>query len=641
MFKNLLSNLPFNPSLLDQVSFYYGRLRSEAAIRRLGFVLIVAAMVVQFIATLYPPQQSLAASPNDVLDGITDKDSILKAWDANTHHIKDVYSKFGITKQNIADIKGQATNSTVNSTANDYWSTGFLPLDNFGINSDDWGERTVDISPNLTVYERPLHAWDTHGSSAYPAFHGKNQYGVDFWILKTCGNPTFTGSYLPNPPKPKLEVHKTLLTSNVVHRGDIVKFRLEYRNLNRGSLATHFKLRDSLSSNFELVSLDDLNYHSGNTVGVDYKGAIGYTASPRVRTVTVKVRTTAANQSTICNSATVSSDQDSDTSEKPCVTVIVPAAAPPPVAPSPTPTPPPPTIVNAPSGYCIASSSFISGSNKDFTLRTEAYVQAGTAVTGYEYDVDSNGSIDSKDASTQATYEKQFKGLGNGSHTILVYVDIKNAAGQVIQTKACQAQITIAEDARVVLSKSVANITHGNDANNTTVKNGDVLEFKLITQNVTASDYKNYNGEDYLGSVLQYADLVDPSQINLQDMTLDSQNYLHWKLPNLTANSSDIKTIKVKVKDQIPVTNTPSKLSPDYNCSFTNNYGNAVSINVSCPVAKSVEQTATTLPNTGPGTTIAIGAIVAVVAGYLFSRSRIMAKELLIVRDEYLSSGGF
>src|SRR4051812_1566367 len=114
MFKNLLSNLPFNPSLLDQVSFYYGRLRSEAAIRRLGFVLIVAAMAVQFFAALYPPQQSLAASPNDVLDGITDKNSILKAWDANTHHVRDIYSKFGITRQNIADIKGQSTNSTVN-----------------------------------------------------------------------------------------------------------------------------------------------------------------------------------------------------------------------------------------------------------------------------------------------------------------------------------------------------------------------------------------------------------------------------------------------------------------------------------------------------------------------------------------------
>jgi hypothetical protein len=163
----------------------------------------------------------------------------------------------------------------------------------------------------------------------------------------------------------------------------------------------------------------------------------------------------------------------------------------------------------------------------------------------------------------------------------------------------------------------------------------------LVTKNVTSTNYKNYEGQDYLGSVLQYADVVDPSQITLQDMNLDSQNNLHWKIPNLAAQTSDVKTIKVKVKDVIPNTNTPSKLSPDYNCSFTNDYGNEVTMNVNCPAAKSVEQAATALPNTGPGTTITIGAIIATVAGYLFSRSRIMARELLIIRDEYQSSGGF
>jgi hypothetical protein len=646
MFKKLLSNLPFNPSLLDEVSFYYGRLRKEAAIRRLGFALMAAAMVVQFIAALYPPQQSLAASPNDILNGITDKDSILKAWDANTHHARDVYSKFGITRQNIADIRGQNTNSTVNSTARDYWSVGYLPLSNFGISSNKWGERDIDAN-GAKIYQRPLHAWDTNGSSSYPAFHGVNSHGVDFWILKTCGNPTFIGSYLPSPPKPNLTVHKTLLTNSVVHRGDTVKFRLEYQNTRQDSLATHFKLQDSLNSNFEFVTLDDMSSRSGNNLEIARSGHLGHTANPYVSTLTVRVKSTAVNQSTICNSATVSSDQDSATSEKPCVTVIVPAVAPPPpppTTPRPSPTPPPPPaapVIIPPEGYCIASSSFISGSNRDFVVRTESYVQSGTQVTSYSFDVDANGTIDAKEASSQATYEKQFKGLSPGAHTVLVYVDLKNSTGQTIQTKACQAQINIAEDARVILSKSVVNTTKGGDANKTTVSNGDILEFKLVTQNVTSTDYKDYNGQDYLGSVLQYADLVDSSQVSLQDMTLDSQNYLHWKIPNLAANSSDVKTIKVKVKDTIPVTNTPSKLSPDYSCSFTNNYGNEVLINVNCPAAKAVEQAATALPNTGPGTTVAIGAIVATIAGYLFSRSRVMARELLIVRDEYLSSGGF
>ena len=637
MFKKLLSNLPFNPSLIDQVSFYYGRLRQESAVRRLGFALMLAAMVVQFIAALYPPQQSLAASPNDVLDGITNKNSILSAYDANTHHVRDIYSKFGITRANIAAISGQSTNATVHSTARDYWSVGYLPLSNFGISSNRWGERTINAN-GTTIYQRPLHAWDTNGSSSYPAFHGVNSHGVDFWILKTCGNPTFVGPYLPQPPRPNLTVHKTLLTSSTVHRGDTVKFRLEYQNTKPDSLATNFKLSDTISSNFEFVSLDDMSSHSGNTVQINRSGHLGYTPNPYVSTLTVRVRNSAANHSSICNSATVSSSEDSATSERPCVTVIVPQ----PTAPAPPPSPISSTpVVNAPAGYCIASSSFVTGSNKDFIVHTAAYVQSGTSVAAYEYDVDANGTIDAKDSTTLSNVDKHFTGLKPGQHTVLVFVDLKNSAGQTIRTQACQAQINIAEDARVNLTKSVANITRGGDANNTTVRNGDILEFKLVTTNVTSSDYKNYNGQDYLGSVLQYADLVDPSQLSLQDMTLDSQNYLHWKLPDLAGNTSDVKTIRVKVKDNIPITNTPSKLSPDYSCRFTNDYGNEVTMNVDCPAAKSVEQAATTLPNTGPGTSLFIGAIVATVAGYLFSRSRIMAKELMIVRNEYLSSGGF
>jgi hypothetical protein len=638
MFKKLLSNLAFNPSLLEEVSFYYGRLRKEAVIRRLGFALMLAAMAVQFIAALYPPQQSLAASPNDILDGITDKNSILRAYDANTHHVRDIYSKFGITRANIAAISGQGTNSTVHTSARDYWSVGYLPLSNFGISSNRWGERTVNAN-GVTIYQRPLHAWDTHGSSSYPAFHGVNSHGVDFWILKTCGNPTFVGSYLPQPPKPNLTVHKTLLTNSTVHRGDTVKFRLEYQNTVPDSLATNFKLTDSLNDNFEFVSLDDISSRSGNSVQINRSGHLGYTPNPYVSTLTVRVRSTTGNQTTICNAATVSSSEDSATSEKPCVMVVVPQTqSPPPPASPPT---APPTAPSAPSGYCVASSSFIANSNKEFVVRTETYVQSGTSITAYEYDIDANGTVDSRDLTTLATFDKQFSGQKPGQHTVLVYVDLKNSAGQTIQSKACQTQINIAEDARINLTKSVANITRGGDANNTTVRNGDILEFKLITSNVTSSVYKNYNGQDYLGSVLQYADLVDPSQLSLQDMKLDSQNYLHWTIPALAAQSSDVKTVKIKIKDNIPLTNTPSKLSPDYSCHFSNDYGNEVTINVDCPAAKSVEQAATSLPNTGPGASIVTGAVVAAMAGYLFSRSRIMSKELLVVRNEYLSSGGF
>jgi hypothetical protein len=648
MFKKLLANLPFNPSLIDQVSFYHARLRQEVVIRRLGFVMMVAAMMVQFIATLYPAQPSLAASPNDVLDGITNKNSILNAWDSNAGNIRAIYGKFGITRENIAHISGQKPNATVRSTSgNNFWSVGRLPLNAFGISSNKWGERTLNAN-GVTIYQRPLHAWDSAASSSYEAFKGVNSHGKTFWILKTCGNPTFVGSYLPAPPKPKLTVHKTLLTSNVVHRGDTVKFRLEYQNTKPDSLATRFKLKDTIASQFEFVSLDDMSSKSGSTVTIQRSGELGYSANPFVSTLVVRVKNTAGNNQTICNSAIVTSDQSSASSERPCVSVIVPRTpAPPPPAPTPSPNPtPPPTHTSPPpppnpSGYCIASSSFVTGSNKDFNVRTSAYAGTGTHITGYNFDVDGNGTIDSRDKSSLTTYEKRFSGLAAGEHTVLVYVQFANSAGQTSQSEACQAQINIAEDARVVLSKSVTNVTKNGDANGTTVQNGDVLEFKLSTQNVTATDYKDYEGQDYFGSVLQYADIADQSQLAAQGLSLDSQNNLHWQASTLKGNTTDVKTIRVKVKDITPTTNTPSKLSPDYDCKITNDYGNEVTMNVDCPVMKSVEQAATNLPNTGPGTTVAIAVLVSIFVGYLYSRSRIMSQELAAVRNEYTASGGF
>lgn len=553
MFKKLLANLPFNPSLIGQVNFYAKRMHQEAAIRKLGFIMIVLSMGVQLVAALYPAEQSLAASPNNVLDGITTKNSILNAWDSNTGNIRAIYGKFGITRDSIASISGQNPNSTLHSTAQSYWSVGKQPLGAFGINGAAWGERTINAG-GFNIYERPLHAWDRGGSTTYPAFTGHNIYGKQFWILKTCGNPTFVGSYLPSPPAPKLSIHKTLLTGATTHPGDTVQFRLEFQNSVNNSLATGFSVRDDLNTNLSFVSLDTLTAIEGNTLIITSGGDLGYSATPHVRTLVAKVKNSVPNGTVICNNARINSAQTPVVySERPCITVVVPhGAAPPPITP-PAPTPPPATPPPATPPPATPPPPAVSP--------------------------------------------------------------------------------------RLNLSKSVTNLTGGGNANNTTVKNGDVLEFTLTTKNVTDADYKDYQGEDYFGSVLQYADIKDPAELSSQGISIDSQNTLHWTKGIIRANSSDTKTISVKVKEVIPATNTPSTVSPDYNCKIANSYGNDVVMNVNCPVAKTINEATATLPNTGPGTGIAIGAIVTMIVGYLFARARIMARELDIVREEYVISG--
>jgi hypothetical protein len=70
-----------------------------------------------------------------------------------------------------------------------------------------------------------------------------------------------------------------------------------------------------------------------------------------------------------------------------------------------------------------------------------------------------------------------------------------------------------------------------------------------------------------------------------------------------------------------------------------NKYGRDVSINLDKPANKIIEQTATSLPETGPGTGMFVTAIVVMVVGYFFYRSRLLTKELELVHHEY-SAGG-
>src|SRR5687768_14776392 len=121
MVNKLLANLPFNPSLIGQISFYSHRLHSETSIRRLGVGMIVFAMMVQIFAAIIPPEKSLAASDNHIINGLKTRDDILRAWDRAGSDIPAIYGKFGVTRADIARLP-QKPNAKITSTKADYWS---------------------------------------------------------------------------------------------------------------------------------------------------------------------------------------------------------------------------------------------------------------------------------------------------------------------------------------------------------------------------------------------------------------------------------------------------------------------------------------------------------------------------------------
>lgn len=66
MFRQLVSNLPFSPTLVGQLGFYARRLKKEEVTRRAGLIVTALALVVQSLTVFTPPEAANASAPGQV-----------------------------------------------------------------------------------------------------------------------------------------------------------------------------------------------------------------------------------------------------------------------------------------------------------------------------------------------------------------------------------------------------------------------------------------------------------------------------------------------------------------------------------------------------------------------------------------------
>lgn len=212
MFKKFISNLPFNPSLLNQFNFYFNRLKKEELSRRLGLIFTALAIFVQSLALISPPQPINASSGGNFIEGGikgNNTSDLLAIYDKNTYYFKDIMDNFGISRQDLS----KTTHTVFTANSRIVWG-------NKAKYSYADGERAHQIynkdnQPVITVYSRPF---SLSGSSSrkWYGFVGKANFGW-FAIKQDCGNlvtetipspvprtqPTPTPKPTPTPtPKP-------------------------------------------------------------------------------------------------------------------------------------------------------------------------------------------------------------------------------------------------------------------------------------------------------------------------------------------------------------------------------------------------------------------------------------------------------
>ena len=483
MFKKLLSNLAFNPSLIGQVSFYAKRLHTEAAVRRTGFVLIALTMVVQMFAVISPPQASLQASPNMdlVTGGFSTKQQAVEDCKRDVQDYKKILAYFAI---DCADI---SNSSVVDISPKDH-NNNLYSMGRTNEKTDT--ELGINIPGAGKFWARKFS--EKNHNSSYKALRVTNAEGHVYYVLFGCGNIVTIG--VPKPPK-ICQWNDDLLAS-------------DSKCFEPCPISGKHNLPKSSPQCFEPCPYaGKKNIPASNAKCFEPCPVKGKEALPR--------------------------------------------------------------------------------------------------------------------SSPQCFEPCQYNSL---------------IAKNSDQCKPCeQSQTKTDATSCLELHKAAKNVTQNlSDANGTTAHGGDVIEYTLTTKNTGKATIKGYQVSDPFGDVLDYATITD-----LHGGTLNSYALVTWPKEDIKAGATATHMLTIKIKDPIPQTPASSSDPTHFDMQMTNVYGNAIEIDLPKTPIKEVEIVTTRLPNTGPGSSLIIGFSLTLIIGYFFARSRLLAKELDIVRADYTSAGGY
>ncbi len=601
MFEKLLSLLPHNPGLAQQLGFYSRRMREEAAIRRTGMVFIVLAFFVQFFAVIAPPTSAGAASAgnnNLLYGGFT---SVAEAQSDCTNDVQGYQAILNYYGISCDDVGNGHIVSSLNSESHgsDWYSMGYYPCNSGSphvtCTAAAPNETPVSISGAGRVYWRSI---DTFGDFNFSALQlTSTATGHTFWLETLCGNLLSVGIPTKTPPlkiaPPPTPPH--VPSGNLPVPPPATKVPTTQAPPDLGiNTATCTELTGWASEN---------ESNSSEVIKVEV-----YADGPEPATTggVLSGPTTYVGE--------VTNDGHGYPQYNPSWSMAIPSS-----------------YQTAPHTY------YIYDLNSDFT-----WTGPGITGSGPVYGADpiavpacpapttppTNGTPTTPP--TTPTCPDSTMPNSNGICDACKFNPAIAATDS--QCKPCSAATSTQDSLDcVVISKSATNVTQNiADANNTTAHPGDVITYTLSAQNTGKATVQNYLFQENMADVLSYATITTAN-----GATLDNSNLLSWPTVDIAAGQTATVQVTVTVKNPLP-TPPANPISPTlFDLIMTNSYGNTININLpGATPAQTVTTTATSLVNTGPGTSLFIAAAIVMVAGYFYARARLLSKEsLLAIQD--------
>lgn len=571
MYKKLISNLPFNPSLIGQVSFYARRVHQEERVRQIGMLFMIISLFVQVFAVIIQPEPSLASSNNDIVPGgFSTKAEALEHCREDNYEFATTLEYFGVTCDDLED----ASRETIRSTDYDkkLLSLGRLPY-------GKEGERSVRIDGS-TYYQRYLWSWDTWAYSTYDVLAGERADGTPFMVLYNCGNITVVEA--DEPDEVLYQAYSTLIQGGSEGGGGTI--------FPGGGT---FSEAHTITSNRPTVS-------STSDVAISQDEIDGIARVTAPASIVLNGQSWERQGSSHCyNARDCRNDGVRHTLD-------------------------------------VRSYNMQSMSNPEYVQTYWYYepVQPDEPDESPEPEPESSPEPAPQQPAPEPEPEPEPE-----LEPIDACPELPGAQSSETECIPCDgADNTSDTTACLILSKSAENKTQDiAEANGTTAQSGDVITYTLSTENTGRVAIEDFSAEENVGDILEYALIQDFHGGELRN---DNSSVVTWPAQTIEPGETITNQLTIEVRQEIPDTPAAQSNPGSYDLTMTNVYGDTVEIDLPASLPKATEQVVQTLPNTGPGSSVALIFTVTVFVGYFFARTRLYGKELDIIRHEALTQGG-
>ncbi len=704
MFRKLVSNLPFSPSLINQLGFYTNRLKKEQFTRKLGFIFMILAILTQTMTVAMPTQASVKASDNDIVYGGNGKTKagIVQAYANNRDNfghtdIRAIFNYYHITAANLNSSKVVEIRST---TANNYMSIG-REKRGYGV------ESKIPVPVVSPIYSRGLHEWPGASGKRWQALEIQTDQGVR-WILLECGN-IVTGGPTPEKPKnPNLKLEKSVDKPNA-KKGEKVTFKIKVTNIGNG-VATNAYVYDDAPVGMDLVN-DGLDAKHHIKSPRRWETPRFNLAPGQSFTYALKAVITRWGPVTLINRACVDFFDVNIYDNCDTATVTVPNGCPIPGKEElPKDDPSCKTNPNLVITKTADKKNLKLGDTFEYTLKVTnkgdvnlpKAVVRDLAPEQLEFlEVKEVGSTVFKKVTNPRDYVSTLFPIKKGATvTIVLKAKVIKNSSEAVKNTACVlstgAETTAGgcDDETIVIKETCPtnptlpkddtkcqqpcpiegkqNLPAGDPGckpceeskQSQDGKDLSCLELHKKARNIT-QQIENANGtKANAGDTIEYTlsvtnksketrnafvveeaigdvmEYADVIDASGATYATNPVKMLTWKPVDIKPNETINRTVLVKIKSTIPTTPASTSDSSSYDMKMFNVYGDSVTIDLPQNPVKVAEQTITSLPSTGLGANVVISTILIMVVTYFYFRSRTMVKELGLVRQQFNYGAG-